>query len=154
MCDGEGAAIKHFISDGVKSNKAFIDCALDMYIFLQSKCDSPNLNVHESGHRSRIVILVEQVKRKELPELIFAKGTRTFHCVKAISRGVLDCRDRSCFCEHCETGQYVICSNKDFVGQFCRRKILKFTNKDSLLDTQQADQALELVNCSQGCSVS
>ena len=82
VADGEGAVAKQMLDTGVKIGEAFIDNAQAAVNYLRQKLSGKDCkNCHET-HSFKVVALLNDIPRPEMPQINAVKGLQKQHCMK------------------------------------------------------------------------
>lgn len=126
-CDGEGGVLKSRVSRAVRNNNVVISKAKDFYDYSKSVLEKGPQNCDGTcNHNRRSILWIDTASIKHSrPDRICKTipGTRKFHSVQGISRGLLKTRELSCFCNSCLVNGNE-CINKAYVDD-CKVVVIK-----------------------------
>ena len=113
-CDSTAAVVKQACYKAVKNEKAIIKDAQDMFAFLQKNKTLPEAKeLHDDSEHSHVFrkfFFVGTAETEPEIKVNTFKGTRSVHTVRSTGTpGVLQYRNRSCYCQVCLGGGK--CSN-------------------------------------------
>lgn len=139
--DGESAVVKSKASMAVKSGRAVISTAKELFDFCSETLEKDVKYGDSCTHQRRSFFLVDEddVKRnQERCEIKTVKGTRSIYSVTEF-RGEGDkikARYVSCFCKACLTGDEKECKNADYVSAWTVIPLTHQFKKGSLKGSQ------------------
>ena len=124
--------VKAFVRNAVKARRVIVSNAHEMYSYCQEQ-----MTICE-GKAKRTFFKVEEIDRSNDCQATTVKGTRTFHCVQALSPTLLLARNLACFCGPCRASNTQECLNKQYVnnwstldlttGEVLRRRVKAASN--------------------------
>ena len=151
-CDGLGAVVKQACFNAVKSEKAVIGNAEDVFKFCKNKLEHNKImkkgNVQYRSKRDFIFVERQEIDRKEFSVRTLV-GTRSIHAARSINKAfTVEAKNLSCFCNMCSKDN-TPCENEQYVKPWVRHDL--HVNPKSATQVQGKDQLSEynsILECS------
>jgi hypothetical protein len=148
--DGAGACLKQSLrKEQVKPDAIKLHNAADVVAYLKDSMNMPNAAYPKARrlvNRHFIEIGQNEVLRTDPLDCKTVPGSRSMHSIRSISRWnntLLECRDFSCFCDHCLDGVPGVCPHKPHASPWKLITLEPIKSTDIVQESEEEEVDLE-----------